>query len=85
MGPADAACVAYALAEQAVLATDDGRMQREVREHLGPNRVVSTPGVLLAAIRSRRITVEEADAFKETLARNRFVMSFGSFQEKVDS
>jgi hypothetical protein len=73
------------LAEKAVLATDDRRMQREIREHLGPNHVVSTPGILLAAIRSQRITVEDADAFKEVLASNRFVMGFGSFQEKVDS
>ncbi len=84
MGPADAACVAYALAEDAVLATDDGRMQREIRERLGPNHLVSTPGILLAAIRAGRITVHDADRFKALLAENRFRMSFTSFRDRLD-
>lgn len=73
------------LAEDAVLATDDGRMQREIRDRLGSNHLVSTPGILLAAIRTGRITVHDADRCKALLAENRFRMSFTSFRDRLDN
>ncbi len=38
---------------------------------------------MLHAIRSRKITVEQADGFKKILATKRYVMAFGSFGEFV--
>ncbi len=56
---------------------------RTIQQHLGTGYLLNTPGILIEAIREGRLTVSRADAIKNTLARNRFVMPFASFQNFI--
>jgi hypothetical protein len=50
---------------------------------LGKGNTLTTPGLLLVAIRDGLLTVEEADAMKAKLETRRFTMPFQSFREFV--
>jgi hypothetical protein len=52
-----------------------------VVERLGEQRLLTTPGILLASIRAGQLTVDEADRIKQRLEALRFRMSFDSFGE----
>lgn len=56
-------------------------ISREVQDNLGKGYLLNTPGILLKAICEGILTVSQADAIKGTLAQNRFVMPFTSFQD----
>lgn len=46
-------------------------------------RILTTPGILLRAIRSNILGVAEADELKVVLERNRFRMTFDSFADHL--
>jgi predicted nucleic acid-binding protein len=79
----EAASLAWAVIEGAAIACDDRKARREATARLGAGNILTTPGLLLVAIRDGLITVEQADAMKETLEGRRFAMSFASFGELI--
>ena len=79
MGDGEAACLAIAICRKWIMACDEQKkklISRTVQHHLGAGYLLNTPGILLKAI----LTISQADAIKNTLAQNRFVMPFASFQ-----
>lgn len=83
MGRGESASLAWGIVENSLVACDDRRARREVIARLGEDRLVTTPGILLLAIRQRLITVDDADGMKATLETRRFKMAFGSFRELI--
>ncbi len=82
MGMGEAACLALAVCQGALLASDEKRIfLREARERLGAGRILNTPGLLLLCIRRGFLTIEDADGLKGALEAKRFKMKFGSFRE----
>ena len=84
LGAGESACLALSESRGWLVACDEqGRFRRTAVERLGEARIVTTPGVLLRAIRAGVITVEEADRVKAMLEQRRFRMRFGSFRERL--
>lgn len=82
MGAGEAAALALAWHRGWVVASDEKRaFRREAITRLGQDRLLTTPGIYILAIRSGLLTVEQADADKAKLEGYRFVMSFRSFQD----
>lgn len=82
MGRGESACLALAIMQGWYIASDEKRtFLREAQRHLGPGRILNTPGLLLLAIRRSLLTVEQADEAKAVLERCRFRMAFSSFRE----
>ena len=83
MGSGEAACLAIAATKGWAVASDDqGRaFIRELTVRVGDDALMTTPGVLLLAIRAGLITVDDADAIKLRLEKHRFRMAFGSFRD----
>jgi predicted nucleic acid-binding protein len=82
LGRGEAACLAFADHFGSLLASDEKRAFRRLAcSRLGESRIVTTPDVLLMAIRAALITVDEADGMKLLLESHRFKMEFGSFRE----
>jgi predicted nucleic acid-binding protein len=82
MGRGESACLALAAMRDWYVASDEKRVfLREAQRHLGPGRILNTPGLLLLAIQRGLLTVEQADEAKAILEQNRFRMAFGSFRE----
>jgi|APFre7841882630_1041343.scaffolds.fasta_scaffold03552_3 predicted nucleic acid-binding protein len=82
MGRGEAACLALAATMGCHIASDEKkRFRRRAVELIGEERIVRTEGILLEAIRQGRISVAEADGFKEALAANRYSMPFQSFSD----
>jgi predicted nucleic acid-binding protein len=85
MGSGEAACLAMAEARGWLIASDEKRrFRREVITRLGEERLVTTAGLFVIAIRADVISVEEANQIKEILQRHRFRMAFRSFRELLD-
>lgn len=84
MEQGEAACLALAVQHGAWVASDEKRaFRREAERLLGPGSIVSTPGLIVLAIRRKILTLEEADSIKGVLEQRRFRMTFGSFSEVV--
>lgn len=84
MGKGEAACLALAEARGWIVASDEKkRFRREVIARLGEERLVTTAGLFVLAIRAGLLSVEEADQAKEVLARHRFRMKFASFRDLI--
>ncbi|MXW63517.1 MAG: hypothetical protein F4Y00_01905 [Bacteroidetes bacterium SB0662_bin_6] len=82
MGVGEAACLATAEYRGWLLASDErGLFLRIARERIGEHRILTTPEILLRAIRAGIITVEQADEAKAYLEKNRFRMKFDSFAD----
>ena len=84
MGDGEAACLAIAIGRQWIMACDEQKkklISREVQDNLGKGYLLNTPGILLKAICEGILTASQADAIKDTLAKNRFIMPFASFQD----
>lgn len=79
LGRGESACIAIARERGWLVACDDRRAIREANVRLGSGRVMTTPGLLLLAIREGVLSIAEADAIKATLERHRFKMPFESF------
>ncbi len=84
LGRGEAAAIAVASARGWAVASDDRRARREIERRLGPNRLLTTPGILLSCIRNSVLTVAEADCIKDQLAACRFTMKFGSFGDLLE-
>ena len=86
LGKGESACLAMAEVRGWLVASDEGRrFLRLANAHLGPGRVLNTPGLFVLAIRADVLTVEEADRHKATLERHRFKMNFASFRDVYQS
>jgi predicted nucleic acid-binding protein len=83
LGRGESASLALAHHRGLHVACDDGEAMRVADELLGPGRVLNTPGLLLLSITEGHLSVEEADAAKALLERNRFTMAFGSFMQLI--
>ena len=84
MGRGEAACLALACAHGWWVTSDErGVFRRETFARLGQDKLITTPGLLVLAIRSGVLTIQEADEAKALLERHRFRMRFESFRELV--
>ena len=82
LGRGEAASLALAATRGYGIACDEKRVfRREALARLGERRLLTTPGILLLAIREGLVTVEDADRMKAALEQNRFTMTFASFKE----
>jgi predicted nucleic acid-binding protein len=80
LGRGEAACLALAQHVGGLIACDEkGAFLRLAREWIGEGRLVTTPQLLLTAIRHGALSVDEADSLKVQLEAHRFRMPFGSF------
>ena len=80
----ESACLALAESKGLLLASDErGAFSREATARLGKGRLLTTPGILVLAIRAGRLTVEEADEAKRVLEGRRFKMAFTSFADMI--
>lgn len=85
MGRGEAACLAIAETRGWNIAADEGgRFRRLAEDRLGEGRILNTPGILVLAIRSGLLTVEDADELKARLEKQRFRMAFRSFRDVLD-
>ena len=83
-GKGESACLAVASYRGWVVATDETKGRRLIKELAGNGiKIINTPGILLQAIRQRVVSVEDADQIKGELEGKRFRMSFKSFRELV--
>jgi hypothetical protein len=48
---------------------------------MGEGRTLTTPGLLVVAIRDGLLTIDDADRMKAILEAHRFKMAFASFRE----
>ncbi len=85
VGDGEAACIALAEDRGWEVATDEQRRAKaEAKARLGGNDPLTTPDLLIKAIRQGLVSVDEADRLKDDLEENhRFKMSFDSFSEYV--
>ena len=75
----EAATLAWAAVASASIACDDRRARREADHRLGKGKILTTPGLLILAIRAGLLTVAGADQMKKVLEANHFKMAFASF------
>lgn len=82
LGRGEAACLVLASTNDWDIACDEkGRFRREALERIGPDRLLGTVEIYIAALRGELLTVEQADADKVLLEERRFRMPFGSFRD----
>ena len=80
MGLGEAACLAAAEARGWMLASDERRAFRRIaRGRIGDSRILTTPGILVLAVRGGVISVEDLRGVAEELERNRFRVPVGAF------
>lgn len=77
----EAACLALARSRGFVLATDDKAALKAGEAALGSHRLMSTPGLVVHAIRTGIVDVRTADGFIGTWREHKFRVSFRSFQD----
>ncbi|HNY40942.1 MAG TPA: hypothetical protein PKJ41_11120 [Bryobacteraceae bacterium] len=86
LGKGESACLALAQRRGCLVASDEGGpFRREAQQRLGPRRLINTPAILLSAIHSGVLSVEEADQALEILKEHRFRVKFKSFRELLGS
>jgi predicted nucleic acid-binding protein len=86
LGRGESACLVLAVKEGWTVASDEKRrFRREAANLVGNDRIIGTPDIYMAAIRAGLLTIDEADADKEELEKQRFKMPFGSFREVIGS
>ena len=82
LGRGESACLALAEARGWTVASDERRaFRRTAVERIGEDRLLTTPALILRAIRAGLATVAEADGWKARLEQRRFRMKFASFEE----
>ena len=79
----EASCIALGKRKNWFICTDDSLASKLAFKELGPGKVLSTPGLILQAIKYGLISIEEADIIKGRLEEHRFTMSFPSFHDVV--
>lgn len=84
LGKGESACLALAESRGWSLASDERRkFRRTVVDKIGEESLLTTPDLIVRAIREGLVTVTKADRWKATLEKKRFKMWFASFSEKV--
>lgn len=84
MGKGEAASLAMAVVSGLLIACDEKKVfLREAQQRLGPDRILTTPGIIVLAIRAGLMSIDQADAIKTLLETKRFKMTFTSFGEVV--
>lgn len=82
LGKGEAACLTLAKTRGWSLASDEKRLfWRTAIAEIGETRILTTPDLIVHAIRADLASVEEADRWKRLLAERRFRMKFDSFAE----
>ena len=82
LGQGEAACLAIAKHRGYLVSSDEKRAFRRLAlERIGRNQLLTTPDLIVHAIRAELTTVIEADQWKEKLQNNRFAMKFRSFSD----
>ena len=85
LGKGEAACLSLAVTKGWIIASDEKRtFRRELLARIGEGRLINTPGLLLLAIRNGVLSVAEADAALQVLARHRFKVNFKSFRDLLE-
>lgn len=79
----ESACLALAESRGFLVATDDRKALRDWQACAGANRSLSTPGLILLAMRRGLIDLAAADACLVVWAKHRFKLNFTSFAELV--
>lgn len=81
MGQGEAACLTLAESNEWIVGTDEkGRVRREILEKLGKGKQLTTVDLMVLAIRSGVISIEQADDYKKGLGERNFKVKFESFQ-----
>lgn len=84
-GRGEAACLSMAERRGWLVASDErGRFLRMARKRIGEGRILNTPGLLVLAIRSGVLSVDDADVLKARLETHRFKMKFDSFRDVLN-
>ena len=82
LGSGEAACLAMAVANGWMIASDERRLfRREVVARLGEDHLLTTVSLYVMAIKAGLLTIEEADRDKAELERRRFRIGISSFRE----
>ena len=82
LGQGESACLAIAVNRGfSVVSDEKGVFRRLVLKEIGQDRLLTTPDLIIAAVRSKLITVAQADKWKAKLETHRFKMKFQSFKE----
>jgi len=82
LGRGESACLAMAEARGWTVASDERRaFRRTAVDRLGEQRLLTTPALIVHAIRAGLVTVAKADQWKRLLEQRRFRMKFASFGE----
>jgi predicted nucleic acid-binding protein len=79
----ESACLALAESRDFLVATDDRKALRDWEACVGANRSLSTPGLILLAMRRGLLDLATADACLAVWATHRFKLSFTSFAALV--
>lgn len=84
LGSGEAACIAMAVTQGWMIASDEGRLfRREAIARIGEDRLLTTVRLYVMAINAGVLTIEEADRDKVVLETRKFKVSFTSFRELV--
>lgn len=84
LGKGESSCLALVQHRQWVLGTDETKGNKWLQViNAEKGHVLNTPGIILLAIRTGILSLDEADAIKSTLESRRFKMSFKSFEDLV--
>jgi predicted nucleic acid-binding protein len=81
VGRGEASCLVLGWKTGWAVGTDDGKARRLNEKAERPTPLLTTPGLIVQAIRKGLLTVAEADEIKERLEAHRFTMAFKSFQD----
>jgi predicted nucleic acid-binding protein len=82
LGQGESACLAIAVHRGFSVASDEKKaFRRTAIKHIGEGRLMTTPDLIVSAIRAGLATVAQADQWKHELERRRFKMKFDSFQD----
>ena len=82
MGRGEAACLALAATTGSHIASDEKkRFRRRAIELIGEARILRTEQIIVEAIRRKHLTLQDADAYKATLAANNYALPFASFAD----
>lgn len=82
LGQGESACLAIAVHRGFSIASDEKRaFRRMAARRIGEPRLLTTPDLIVFAIRAGLATVAQADQWKRELETRRFKMKFNSFQD----